>query len=271
MKYPPTKNVHILKSFPHLPYHIIAELETQGSSGQSISNLLGNMRKEAKSIGANAIIPTKENIEQTQQGLIFNPWSLDYLQIGDENFPILRGLAIVYDESNYFDGSPTKQSPNKDLYFGTGINVIPIVLSGVGAAGWIKYNNIRFNIEYSKFDVPSSWYTGGFENGVTEAALRIGVDYFFWNNLSRIYLPIGVEFWKNSVEHERYENRVEFDTINLSLGIGYLFNITENVYLDSRFSIGRLIAGKTKVRTSNFVFVPEAESRSAMLGLGFRL
>jgi len=108
------------------------------------------------------------------------------------------------------------------------------------------------------------------KKGVIEDAYRVGVDYFFWKNLSGIYLPIGFEYWKNSLGHKRFENRAEFNTKLFSLGIGYLFNITENVYLDSRFSIGTLLGGSFKVRTSNFEFLPRTKSHSAMLGFGFK-
>ena len=269
-QYPSTKNVHIINSIPYQPYHIIAELETKGSNGQSIPQLLDKMRKKAMSIGANAIIPTKENFQQAQVGIIFNPWVGENQSDGSENIPIVRGLAIVYEDINYSDNLIVKQNRYKNLYFGAGINGIPAILNGVGGAVWIKYKNVRFNIEYSNFDVPSSWYAGGLEKGITEDALRIGFDYFFWKNLSGIYLPIGIEYSSNSVGHERYETRAEFNTTILSSGIGYVINITEKLYIDSRFLIGLSLGGTAVVRTNEFVFVTNVESNSAMFSFGFK-
>ena len=130
---------------------------------------------------------------------------------------------------------------------------------------------MRYNIEYFNFDIPSSYYSGDLEKGVTENAFRAGIDYFFLKNLPGIYLPIGFEYWNNSLGNKQFENRAEFDTKLLSFGIGYLFNITETVYLDSRISMGTLLGGVFEVQTSNFTFLPRAVSHSAMLGLGIKL
>lgn len=269
-QYPSTKNVHIINS-PYQPYHIIAELETYGYNDESIPQLLDNMRKEAMLIGANAIIPTKENLHQFQIGTLFNPWIREYQSSGNKNISIVRGLAIVYNEDVKSGEYIAPQELNNNLYFGVGINLLPIAYNGIGGAGWIKYKNMRYNIEYFNFDVPSSYYGANLENGVTEDAFRVGIDYFFWKNLPGIYLPIGFEYWKNSLGHKQFANRAEFDTKLFSIGIGYLYNFTENVYLDSRLSMGTLLGGVFEVRTSNFTFLPRTISHSAMLGLGFRL
>jgi len=269
-QYPSTKNVHIINS-PFQPYHVIAELETYGYNGESIPQLLDNMRKEVMSIGANAIIPTEENLHEFQIGTIFNPWIREFQSIGTQNISIVKGLAIVYNEEFRSDEFATLQGPIKNLHFGAGINLLPVAFNGIGGAVWIKYKKMRYNIEYFNSDVPKSYYSGNLEKGVTKDAFRVGIDYFFWKNLPGIYLPIGFEYWNNSLRHKQFETRAEFDTKLLSLGIGYLYNITENVYLDSRLSMGTLLGGVFEVQTNDFTFLPRTVSHSAMLGLGFRL
>lgn len=271
LQYPKTKTVQIINSVPDKPYHVIAQLETRGTVGQSIPLLLESMREEAKSIGANAIIPTEESREQIQQGLIYNPWLGGYQTIGGGSVPIVRGLAIVYDDYYYLNVLNTKQKRKKDYYFGAGINILPIAFNGIGAAGWFGYKKMRFNIEYFNFDIPSSFFRDNLENGKVDKAFRIGFDYFMLKNLSGLYFPLGFESWKESVGDSRFEIRAEYDMIYLSWGIGYLVNIIDNVYFDSRFSMGVSLAGSGEVVNDPFLVVHDGVSFSGMLGLGVRL
>lgn len=268
-QYPSTKNVHIINS-TFQPYHIIAELETYGYNGESIPQLLDNMRKEAMSIGANAIIPTKENLHQFQIGTIFNPWIREYQSDGNKNISIVRGLAIVYNEEYISDEFIAPQGLRKDLYFGCGINLLPVAFNGIGGAGWIKYKQMRLNAEYFNFDFPNSYYSGGLERGKAKDVFRIGIDYFFLKNSSGPYFPIGLEHWRNSIDHEQFPKRTYFETNHFSFGIGYQFHITENIYFDSRISMGTLLGDLFEVHAYGKVFLPRQITYSAMLGLGFR-
>ena len=268
-QYPSTKNVHVINS-PFQPYHIIAELETYGYKDQTIPQLIDNMRNEAMSIGANAIIPTKENFHQFQIGTIFNPWIREYKSDGDKNISIIKGLAIVYDEEFKSDEFIAPQRLKQDLYFGAGINLLPIAFNGLGGAAWVKYKKMRYNFEYFNFDLPSSYYSGGLEKGKAIDVFRIGIDYFFLKNSSGPYFPIGFEHWRNSINHEQFQKRTYFETNHFSFGIGYQFQITENIYFDSRLSMGTLIGDLFKVRTSGPDFYPRKITHSAMLGFGYR-
>ncbi|MFC1784515.1 hypothetical protein ACFL0J_02640 [Candidatus Neomarinimicrobiota bacterium] len=282
-QYPSTKNVNIVNS-PFQPYHIIAELETYGYNGESIPQLLNNMRIEAMSIGANAIIPTKENSQQFLTDTILDPWITEYQSIGGK-FSIVRGLAIVYSDelkSDEFDAPQglnkeelksdefiTQQVYKKDLYYGAGINLLPIALNGIGSAGWIKYKQIRLNAEYFNLDLPSSNYSGGLNNGRAKDVFRIGIDYFFLKNSSGPYFPIGLEHWRNSIDHEQFPKRTYFETNHFSFGIGYQNYITENIYFDSRISMGTLLGKLIEVEAYGIVFLPRKITRSAMLGFGY--
>ena len=219
-QYPSTKTVHIINS-PFQPYHIIAELETHGYNDQSIPQLLDNMRKEAMSIGANAIIPTEENYQQFQIGTIFNPWIKEYQNDGDKNISIVKGQAIVYNEEFYSDEFIAPKNLKMIYDFGAGINLLPIALNGIGGAGWIKYKQMRLNAEYFNFDLPKSYYSGGLKNGKAKDVFRIGIDYFFLKNSSGPYFPIGFEHWRNSIDHEQFPKRTYFETNHFSFGIGY--------------------------------------------------
>ena len=267
-QYPSTNNVNVINS-PFQPYHIIAELETHGYNDESISQLLDNMRNEAMSIGANAIIPTKENFQEFQIGTIFNPWIKEYKSIGNQNVSIVRGLAIVYNEELKSDEFIVPKDIRNDIDFGVGINLLPIALNGIGGAGWIKYKQLRLNAEYFNCDLPSSYYSGGLKNGRAKDVFRIGIDYFFLKNSSGPYFPIGLEHWRNSIDHEQFPKITYFETNHFSFGIGYQMHITENIYFDSRISMGTLLGDLTEVEAYGRVFLPRKITHSAMIGFGY--
>lgn len=269
--YPPTKSVQIITSAPDQPYRVIAQLEARGTVGQSIPYLLENMREEAKAIGANALIPTEESRELVQQGIFYNPWLGGYQTIGGGKMPIVKGLAIVYDSYHYSYMLTAKAKRKKDYSFGAGVNLLPVAFSGYGGVGWFGYKKMRLNIEYFKFDVPSSFYRDDLEKGKVDNAFRIGFDYFIIKNLKGVYFPLGFEYWNESVGDRYYDSRVEFESIYLSWGIGYLFKIIDNIYFDSRFSMGVSLAGEGDVSNGEFPVYSDGVSFSGMLGLGFCL
>jgi hypothetical protein len=266
--YPPTQSVQILTSNPNQRFKVIAHLETKGSAGQSLPELLESMREKAKTIGADAIIPTEEGIEKVQQGIIYNPWLGGYQTIGGGNFPILRGYAIVFFDKAKSYHSSYHPSAVKDYSFGIGVNFAPMFFGGFGGGVWFGVKKLRFNFEYFKNDIPSSFFRDDFENGKVENAFRFGVDYFFMKNLSGIYFPVGFESWKNSVGHKYSDSRGEYEMLYLSVGIGYLLKINENIYFDSRFSIGGSLSQPGEVDVGGYSFLPDKASYSGFIGLG---
>jgi hypothetical protein len=74
MRYSPSANVEILSAPPIKAYKAIAILETAGAANAPLPDLLESMRRKAKEIGADAVIPTEDASQRQPQGLIYNPW-----------------------------------------------------------------------------------------------------------------------------------------------------------------------------------------------------
>lgn len=265
--YPPTNSVQILMSAPKVPYKVIAHLETKGTAGQSLPELLENMREEAKTIGADAILPTEEGNEKVQQGIIYNPWLGGYQTIGGGNRPILRGYAIVYSKENELNQK--YPSYNKRNYsFGVGVNFAPLLFNGYGGNLWFGLNRYRFDFEYFKFEIPGSFFRDGFENGKIDKAIRFGADYFFQKRLSGAYFPVAFESWKLSVGREYSTARAEYEMMFFSAGIGYILKISDNLYFDSRFSFGASLNDPGEINVGGYNMAPDNVSYSAFFGLG---
>ena len=94
-KYPPTTSVAILSAAPERPCKAIAILEVTGPANTPLPDLLENMRKKAKDIGADAIMPTQDASQRQAQGHLYDPWLGEY-QTSGGIVPKIRGVAIKY-------------------------------------------------------------------------------------------------------------------------------------------------------------------------------
>jgi len=268
-KYPPTKSVQILNSIPNRPYEVIAQLETRESVGQSLPNLLESMREKAKFVGADAIIPIEEGREKLQQGFIYNPWLGGYQTIVGGQVPILRGYAIVFLDSRKRQYSNYNYTPPKTFTGGASFNFALLALNGYGGSIWFGGKKIRFVTEIFKFDIPNTFYRDNFEKDKLEEAYRFSIDYFFIENLSSVYFPVGIEYWKISVGHKYTSARGNYEMVFISVGLGYLLRFNNNLYFDSRFSLNASLSQETEILVGGWKFVPDKAGYSAFLGFGF--
>jgi hypothetical protein len=70
VQFPKSRFVEILDRKPEEPHVVIAMLETKGGMGVSLPEILEDMRSNAKEIGADAIIPTRDVSEYKTPGVI---------------------------------------------------------------------------------------------------------------------------------------------------------------------------------------------------------
>ena len=94
-KYPATTSVAILAAAPDRPCKAIAILEATGPANTPLPDLLESMRKKAKDIGADAIMPTQDASQRQARGYLYDPWLGEYQTISGV-IPKIRGVAIKY-------------------------------------------------------------------------------------------------------------------------------------------------------------------------------
>lgn len=97
--YAPTSAVEILIEKPQRNHVVIAMLEATGPVGTPLTQLIESMRLKAQAVGADAVIPTENASRNVPQGIIFNQWLGGYQTIGGGNLPIIRGIAIKYEDN----------------------------------------------------------------------------------------------------------------------------------------------------------------------------
>ncbi len=267
--YAPSSHVMILESPPIDAYEVIAQLETRGTQGQSIPALLEDMRKQARDLGADAIIPVEHTSEQTPVGVIYNPWLEGYQTYGGVRIPIVRGYAIILESSKSSRAASYKRK--RDTGFGTTVNAAPFALSGYGFGIWGGKQRFRFFGSYHAHDVPAVFYRDGFIDGRVESALTAGLDYFFIRDLQGLYMGTSLGHSSSSFGHEDELNRGEFRSLIWFMDMGYLFRITPNIHFDVRLSLGGRVAGETRVDLGRRVLVPDTAVPGGFVGLGINL
>lgn len=270
IKLPKTPSAEILYEKPQRPFVIIATLETRGARGVSLPEILEDMRKKAKAIGADAIIPTQDVSEHVGPSFIYNRALGAYLIPGGK-FPVVRGYALVYKSTiqRLRQSGYNFRNREKPLSGGIAFNAAPLILSGYGVGGWLGKSRIRFVGEYFSFEIPDAFYGNGFEKGKLESGYRVGLDYFLLDNLRGVYFPIGIENWDYSVAIQNTSIRDNYNMFYLSFGFGYLHKLNDFLYFDSKFSLNLSMASEQEVTIGNRSFTADQVAYNMFLGLGF--
>ena len=270
VKFPKSRFVEILDQKPEKPHVVIATLETKGGMGVSLPEILEDMRTKAKEIGADAIIPTRDVSEYKTPGIIYNPWLGGYQTLPGGRMPAIQGDAIVYKSTieRLKRSGYNFRHTERPFSGGIAFNAAPTILSGFGLGGWLGKNKIRFVGEYFSFKIPDSFYGDGFEKGKLESGYRIGVDYFFGQNLKGIYFPIGIENWDYSVGIQNTSIRGDYNMFYFSAGIGYLYRLNDFLFFDSKFSLNASMSSQKEVQIGNRTLVPDKAAYNMFLGLG---
>lgn len=265
-KYAPSESVEILEYIPEKKFKSIARLETQGMIGQGIPELLSDMRKEAKQIGADAIIPTKEGKEKVEQGIFYNPYLGGYQTVGGGKKPIVEGYAIIYESS--ISQRKTAYNPPPIVNGGINFNFLTPTLGGYGVNAWIGKNAFRAVGSYYTVDIPSSLNSEGFIDGKVEYAIRAGVDYFFNGDLQGIYFGSGIQSGSYSIAHENNNERGKWNTLDFTVSLGYKLNFASNFHLDTRLGIDAIMYGGEETMVGSQSFTPLEGKPFANIGLG---
>jgi len=93
--YPATASLEILREKPARPYRTIAIVRASGMPSATNSELCGVLEKEARSIGADAILllPREENVSVGG----YNPCAGGVVNGGGERISVLKAIAIKYE------------------------------------------------------------------------------------------------------------------------------------------------------------------------------
>lgn len=161
---------------------------------------------------------------------------------------------------------------DSNLSIGTELDILPYLTGGYYGSLIFGYNNFRLRPIYSKANQPYFILPNGFDKNEMDVYAAL-FDYFFndENNLKGWWIGAGVEFWKNNVRNESDKTEKTFNTQVLTIGGGYTWFITDNIFLNPWCAGHFTVAGDTDVKVGNKnyksrFFLPEV---SLKVGVNF--
>ena len=255
--YLPSQFVAILNEPPSEPYIVIAQLETRGAVGTSLPQILESMRDEAKTIGADAIIPTEDVSERQQMGLMYNPWLGGYQTLPGGKVPVIRGHAIKYKKNISSSSQMSYYKPKKEIDFGVETLGLPYYDGFSGGTIWFGKNHFRIKGGKTSLATPSVYLRDGFENDNFDLTF-INIEYFLKSNYNGLWFGTGYGSWKGTVGHEEEIELGEYENVRLGFTFGYQYNIANNFYINGWGGLYALITGDTEAPVgSRIIYVDE--------------
>lgn len=156
---------------------------------------------------------------------------------------------------------------------GVAVDLLPTVLSATsGEAGysfqaWAGFENVKMRVVAAHLYQPDSMIDGSFENYEMNVAAFI-IDYFFKENFRGFWIGTGAELWNCSIEHKASGEAAMWTDNILTLGAGYVWKITDSVYLDP-FAAVHYRMNDSKVMAGGEEFTRQRVSASASVKIGY--
>ena len=249
LKLPKSRIVKICDQRPEKTHFVIATLETKGSMGVSLPEILEGMRKKAKEIGADAIIPTRDVSEYRTPGFIYNPWLGGYQSFPGGRMPAVQGYAIVYKSTirKLKQTGYNFRCSERPFSFGLQIDIVPYILKGYDIGFWFGKDKFRVMGYSQGLNTPEVLLRDGFENSKIDMSYGFTVDYFLEKRFKGLWFSSGLGYWTGSVGHESEVSTGPIENVLFSFGLGYSIPLGKGSYLSLKFSANTVISGEKKI------------------------
>ncbi|MBK9130437.1 MAG: hypothetical protein IPM20_02170 [Gammaproteobacteria bacterium] len=153
--------------------------------------------------------------------------------------------------------------------FGTELDVLPFLLDGYYLSATAGRDHWRIRYVRTNVTAPEFATASGFDNNRLEINAVI-LDYFFDAGKSGWWVGPGIERWQGKVTEESSGLRQSYRTDMLTLGGGYVYYVSERVFLNPWVAIHIPVSGDRDVMfvDDNYELriLPEA---SVKLGIRF--
>jgi hypothetical protein len=179
--------------------------------------------------------------------------------------------AIAFGSASYSQVMEADSS-KCTLSIGTEIDLLPFATGGYYGSVVVGYKNFRLRPIYSKANQPEFVLPEGFDKNKMDV-YAILFDYFFNNGKTKKdwWVGVGFEYWKNNAHNKDDKSEKTFSTQIFTVGGGYVWHLTENIYINPWCAGHLTIGGDTNVKigSRNYkskIFLPEV---SLKLGIAF--
>jgi len=156
---------------------------------------------------------------------------------------------------------------------GYAVDLFPTALSavdkepGYSFQAWAGFDHIKMRIVAAHLYQPDRLIDDAFQNYEMNVTAFI-IDYFFNENLTGLWIGTGAELWNCSIENKSSGATAEWTDNILTAGAGYVWKITDSVYLDP-FAAVHYRMNDGKVTAGGEEFKRQRISASASIKIGY--
>lgn len=169
-------------------------------------------------------------------------------------------LLLIY-------GFPLKAEQTTGSY-GMELDALPWLTGGYYVSGWYGLDHLKYRAVTAQINVPSSFVKAGFkDHEITVYALIL--DYFPNKNFKGIWYGAGLEYWQSSITNESNNINKEFGHTVFTAGLGYVWHISDALYLNPWAALHMLISGEEKISVGNRTYQQDTIVPSASIKLGW--
>jgi len=147
------------------------------------------------------------------------------------------------------------QNRNSKYTFGSEVDLFPFISGGYYGSVFTGYENMRIRFVYAKSDIPEFILPDGFDKNTMKVCALLA-DYFInsENRINKWWVGIGFEQWQNAAHNKNDNKEGEFTTYIATAGFGYVFYLTDNVYLNPWSALHLRVAGEKEVIIGDSVY-----------------
>jgi hypothetical protein len=136
--------------------------------------------------------------------------------------------------------------------FGTEIDVLPYVMNGYYASGFVARDAWRFRGVAARSDAPSFLVTDGFEKKRTDAYALL-VDRFVGqkrNSLQGLWIGGGAELWRSRIRQDGTTDFTRYNNTVVTAGSGYVWKLSKHFYLNPWSAVHAVVGGDRRINVS---------------------
>lgn len=185
---------------------------------------------------------------------------------------ILLGVcSVLAGQETPSPNQNTQPAPAPRWHFGSEIDTLPYILGGYYGSLFVGHNDWRWRAVAARSDVPSFLVPSGFEKKRSDAYALI-TDHFFGSRRRHeegFWIGGGGEFWRRRIRPENVTNFTYYNNFALTAGGGYVWKLSQHVYLNPWGDAHAVAAGNTNINVSGKTYKEPRITPEASLKLGF--
>lgn len=160
------------------------------------------------------------------------------------------------------------QAPAAPLTWTTEVDVLPVATGGWYTSMAAGRDRWRARVVISEVNVPDAFAPKGW-NEANIRAQALLVDRFFHPGFKGPWIGAGFERWDESLELEHSRERVRLQSLQATLGAGWVFELGKGLTVNPWLAVHQRVAGDREASVGQAVCRPRGLQGEASLKIGY--